>query len=98
MTVRLCGKKPFGAPKHANPFRSQPYRIDRSVRVADAEVHGARTVCVVCGSVCVPWFLQSIITKVKRGNLEQSDQKQCQPQATSIISRLYCLREGGAWQ
>ena len=38
--------------------------------------------------------------KVKGSNLEQSGQKQCQPQATSIISCLYCLHEGGAqkWQ
>ena len=35
---------------------------------------------------------------MKEGNLEQPGQKQCQPQATSIIPRLYCLPEGGVWQ
>ena len=30
--------------------------------------------------------------------MEQSGQKQCQPQVTSIISRLYCRHEGGVWQ
>ena len=37
-------------------------------------------------------------SKVKWDNWEQSGQKQCQPQAKSIISRLYCLREGRVWQ
>ena len=36
--------------------------------------------------------------KVKDGNLEQSGQKPCQPQATSIISCPYYLHEGGVWQ
>jgi hypothetical protein len=31
---------------------------------------------------------------IKGGNLEQSGQKQCQPQATSNISSLHCLHEG----
>ena len=40
------------------------------------------------------------ISKVKWGiyNLEQSGQKQSQPQATSIISGQYYLHGGGVWQ
>ena len=36
--------------------------------------------------------------KVRWGNSEQSGQKQYQPKATSIVSRLHCLHEGGVWQ
>ena len=39
-----------------------------------------------------------MLYKVKWGNLGQSGHKQSQPQATSIISRLYCLHGGGVWQ
>ena len=42
--------------------------------------------------------MYSSFTKVQGGNLEQSGRKQYQLQATSNISRLYCLHEGGVCQ